>query len=455
MSAPPTIVAVSRPPGPATCGLVRTSGPASRQLLADLLAPGAPAVQPDRHLTATRLQLDHDLVLPGRAAFLPGPSTYTGEDTAEIWTVGQPAVLGRLVSRLVELGARPAEAGEFSFRAFSNGRLDLTAAEGVAATIEAESDAQLAAAGRLRRGELGAAASATVNRLADTLARLEAGIDFTDQEDVTTIETETVRHQLNLAREELTALLTHSRRWTDLTGLPQVVLAGAPSTGKSTLYNALLGRERSVVDPTAHTTRDIIVEPLTLDVPDDDSRLTCRLVDLAGLAQAPSEIDRQVQDAARQAVADADILVVVHDGRHPGHAFVDAALKATNARTVIRLHTCADLEPTHPLPFEPDLAVSAQTGRGLDALRERLASELAILNRTGSDEAIALQPRHVKALGTALASLDHTDQLLGTDPEATELLAAELRQAIDTLAGLGGATTPDDLLGRIFSRFCI
>ncbi len=303
--APDTILAVSSPPGRSARGLIRLSGPAAFAVLDELTeaqhpvsrraCPGAhaarhagtsPAAYP-RTLTPARLRPPLP-PLPVLVARFPGPHSYTGEDAAELQLPGHPALLDRVLAAAVAHGARLAEPGEFTFRAYLAARLDLTEAEGIAATIAAVSDAQLAAAGHLRTGELARFAAAHVETLGRLLALVEAGIDFTDQEDVVPIAPADLAAGVDTAHRDLQTLLGRSRAWGNTDALPRVVLLGPPSAGKSTLFNALLGRPRAVVDPRPGTTRDVLEEAMSLSPTNQDA--TRRLV--AGTLRVPGSPGR-------------------------------------------------------------------------------------------------------------------------------------------------------------------
>lgn len=475
-----TIVAVSSPPGRSPRGLIRCSGPASHDILVGLLDPASPpasprgpAPLPPRTLIACRIHIPacdraggaaSALPLPAFMAFFPAPRSYTGQDMAEVQCPGNPALLDRLVRRMTQLGGRLAEPGEFTFRAFLAGKLDLTQAEGVAATIAAVSDGQLQAAALLRQGSLGRFAHELVDALADQLALIEAGIDFTDQEDVVPVPPGTLDDRLAQVGTRLEDLLGRSRPWSALESLPRVVLVGRPSAGKSTLFNVLLGRERAVTSPLPGTTRDVLMEPLTLR----EAQGRCvevMLVDVAGLDSPQGALDRDVQAAARRAIRSADLLLHLHDaGDHPQLDTDFAAWpqdSPTAAPPVVRVRTKADLaagEAAHP--SDVGIAVSAVTGQGLDALRVAIVQRLGGRAVSVAAEALALQPRHESALRQACEHLEAARALLAPQRDArhiarAELVAGYLRQALDELAGLGGRMTPDDVIGRVFARFCI
>ncbi|MEM9753074.1 MAG: GTPase [Planctomycetota bacterium] len=435
-----TIVAVSSPPGRSARGLIRLAGPAAFEVL-DQIADTE--FLPPRRWNRCYLRSPR---LPVFVAIFSQPQSYTGGDVAEIQLPGHPALLDRVVRQALDGGARLAEPGEFTFRAYTAGRLDLTQAEGVAATINAVSDGQLAAAAHLRGGELARFSQQHVDRLGSLLALVEAGIDFVDQEDVVPIAPRTLTEALAELSKELARLLGNSRSWGSVEALPRVVLVGPPSAGKSTLFNALLGHPRAVIDADPGTTRDVLAEPLAL--PDGE----VLLLDIAGLEAADSALDRDVQRQARDAVRTADLLLVVGQG--------DAGLSnSTGPR--IYVQTKCDLDEYRPPAHDAIhgvLRVSGLTGEGLDELRRAISDRLGDRVVSIHAELLALQPRHESALREALTCLheaaDHVD------PEAhalgeIELVAGAMRQALDQLAGLGGELTPDDVIGRVFSTFCV
>lgn len=444
-----TIVAISSPPGRAPRGLVRLTGDEAERILHDLTGLR----------TATSHAL-HRARIDGRIACLVGvfrgPRSYTGQDSVELQTVGHPTLLDRIVNRCVEAGARRAGPGEFTARAHFNGRLSLVEAEGVAATIAAESDAQLRAAHMLTKGRIGRLAHAYADRLAQGLALLEAEIDFVEEEDVVAIEPVRLYNLVKELHLEVHETLERSTGAAALSATPCVVLAGPPNAGKSTLFNALLGRHRAVVRAVSGTTRDVLVEPVHLD-PADPYSPEVMLVDLAGLEPGQAGLTRSMQEAAHDAMARADLLLwlVPSDESKP---IVDppAALASIPC---VHVHTKADLlRGEHS--EDGLIQISAQTGAGIEMLRARIGAELAGATRSISADALTLLPRHEAALERTRNELQAALTMLHgmralpaiRDPE---LIAASLRGALDALAELAGDITPDDVLGRIFAGFCI
>ncbi len=449
------IAAVSSTPGRSHRGLIRVSGDDARHIMGALLEQPSQTI-PARRLTRVELKAPS---MPALMTVFEGPGSYTGQDVVELWAPGNAALLDRLLHQMLDAGARLAEPGEFTFRAFLAGKLDLTQAEGVAATISATSDSQLKAAKHLCDGELGRFARELVDDLGSHLAMVEAGIDFTDQEDVVPIGPGELDEHLARIQARLDDLLTHSRSWAQVDALPWVVLVGAPSSGKSTLFNALLKRQRAVIHPIAGTTRDVLCEPMTIcsgkGVPSE-----LMLVDIAGLDDPASVLDKQIQAAARRAIDRADLVLRVIDPTT--HRAPQPAADLPQASAVLTVHAKADLPPNASVdPTDPGtLIVSATTGQGLDALRTAIIERLGERVVNVSADMLTLQPRHESALNSAGSHLKQARSLLSDQRDArqlidVELIACHLRGALDDLAGLGGQLTPDDVIGRVFATFCV
>jgi tRNA modification GTPase len=464
------IVAVSSPPGRSCRGLVRLSG---RSLDALCEAVLDRRVEP-RCLTPVRLSLQREtkpgqnrqstekqgLALAALALFMPGPRTFTGEDILEIQVPGNPALLDRLVRHLIEqatqadLPLRRAEAGEFTQRAFLAGRLDLTQAEGIAATINAVTDAELAAANLLRAGRLGRWAEALMNELAGALALVESGIDFVDQADVVAIAPDALDQRLIEIERRLNELLDRSGSWADLDATPWIVLAGKPNAGKSTLFNALLGRRRAVATAIAGTTRDVLCEPWVLDQAGRSIEVV--LVDLAGLDRAVDQLDQQMQQAARTAMQRADLLIWLDEA---GDWPKDLQGLAGSGATILRVATKADRPQAQGQP-PADVAISVKNGTGMGQLKQMIAQRIRHRAASTSGQMLVLSHRHRQAAHAAADHIRSARQSLTQHPGADdldepELIASHLRLALDQLGRMGGQMTPDDVLGRIFSTFCV
>jgi len=432
------ILAVASPPGRSLRGIVRTSGPACVALLEPILL----CADLSRGARPARLLAD-GLDLACLALFSPAPRSYTGEASVELQLPGSPPLLERVIDavltsgRLRGIAARRAEPGEFTARAYLNGRMSLIEAEGVALTIAARSDAQLRAAGLLSEGRLAKMTHELAESLAQSLALVEAGIDFTDQDDVVAIAPDDLCTHLALVSKRVDAVLRHSVGSEQLEAIPWVVLAGPANAGKSTLFNALLGHRRAVVSSVAGTTRDVLTEPLTIDTPHGAAEVM--LVDLAGADSTETDLDRLMQDAAKRAIDRADLVIRCVDR---GRGGLPAPVPAPTTGGEIPVH------------------VKSLTDARLDDLRRSIAQRLADRAVSLSADALALLPRHEAALRSALRNLRDTLDLVEpargerTLPQP-ELIAAGLRMALDDLAGLAGDVTPDDILGRIFATFCV
>ena len=440
---PSTIVAIATAAGTGGIGIVRLSGPQSVQIAAALGIAGLQS----RHARYARFRdAQGEVIDDGIAVWFPAPHSFTGEEVVELQGYGSPVLLRQLVARCIALGARQARAGEFSERAFLNGKLDLAQAEAIADLIAA---GDLRAA-RAARRSLDGVFSRRVDAVSESLTRLrihvEAAIDFAD-EPLDTLGGAQVREELTRTRALLAQLLRDAERGRKLRDGLHAVLIGPPNAGKSSLLNALAGSDRAIVTDVAGTTRDTLHEAIQLD----GFELT--LVDTAGLREGGDAIEREGMRRARAELQRADLALIVLDARDP-QAARDAlgdAIDAVPRRLWIH-NKCDLLAVAGPMDADA-IAVSAVTGQGLEHLHTRLR-ELALGDGIESvDGEFSARTRHVDALHRAEQHADAAD--LELRYEQLELAAEELRLAHEALGEITGKLSADDLLGKIFSSFCI
>lgn len=434
-----TIAAIATAAGRGGIGIVRLSGPQARDIATRLCGR---ALRP-RHAHRVRLRdRDGATLDDGIALLFVAPASYTGEDVVEVQAHGSPVVLHELLEACCALGARRARAGEFSERAWENGRLDLTQAEAVADLIAAADLRAARAARRSLEGEFSQRVDALARTLLALRVQLEASIDFADEELDADGEA-ALRQRLDAARDQLAALLAAAEQGRRLRDGLHAVIVGPPNAGKSSLLNALAGSDRAIVADMPGTTRDLLQETIRVD------GIELTLVDTAGLREEGDAVEREGMRRARNELARADAALVVLDARDPetGRATVAAALEGVPE--IVWLHNKRDLLPAAAADDEAAILVSARTGEGLEALHARLRA----LAGAGGEGAFSARARHVEALRRAGGMLDEA----ATDFAAArpELVADSLRRAHDALGEISGRVLPDALLGHIFATFCI
>jgi len=443
MSHADTIVAIATAAGTGGVGVLRLSGKRCVDIAAGL---GLPALQARRAHYARFQDADGSVIDDGLALYFPGPRSFTGENVLELQGHGSPVVLRQLLARCVALGARQARPGEFSERAFLNGKLDLAQAEAIADLISAGDTRAARAARRSLDGVFSRRVDALAEQVTVLRIHIEAAIDFAD-EPIETLGGAEVREGLTAAQATLAELLRDAERGRKLRDGLHAVLIGPPNAGKSSLLNALAGSERAIVTDVAGTTRDTLQETLRID------GLELTLVDTAGLRESGDAIEREGMRRARAELQRADLALVVVDARDPkaGHAAV--ASDVAQVPRVLWIHNKSDLLDSAAVLGPEEIAVSATTGDGLSVLHERLAW----IAGAGAGESVegefSARTRHVEALHLAGEHLAAASAQLAH--EQLELAAEELRLAHDALGEITGRMTADDLLGRIFSSFCI
>jgi tRNA modification GTPase len=439
-----TIAAIATAHGRAGIGVVRVSGPEVPALMRAILG-GEPA--PRHAELADFLDASGGAIDRGVALYFPAPHSYTGEHVLELQGHGGPAVLRLLMARCFELGARPAEPGEFTRRAFLNGKLDLAQAESVADLIDASSVAAARGAMRSLAGEFSARVNALRDALIDLRALVEASLDF-PEEDVDFLEKARARERLLRVHEAVGTLYHTAMRGNLLREGARVVLLGRPNVGKSSLMNVLAGEEVAIVTEVPGTTRDALRRELVIE------GVPIHVVDTAGLRDTEDTVERIGVERSWREIGQADIALHVVDSLD-GDLGVDPkiASQIPDMAKKIRIINKIDLlgVPAGRAVGDggEDVFVSAKTGEGIEHLRA------ALLDAAGwqvTEEApFMARERHLAALRAALAALERASAC----SERHELFAEELRQAQQALAAITGEVTADDLLGEIFSRFCI
>ena len=444
MNAPTdTIAAIASAPGMAGVGVVRVSGPAVPAIATALL--GRMPTPRHAHFTAFRngagALIDRGLLL-----HFPAPASYTGEHVLELQGHGSAVLLDLLLRRCCELGARLARAGEFTERAFLNGKFDLAQAEAVADLIAARSQAAARAALQSMEGVFSRKVESLLQALIALRVHIEAAIDFPEEE-IDFLADPAIAAQLDALRAELAGLLREAQRGVRLNDGLKVAIVGRPNAGKSSLLNALAGSDRAIVTPVAGTTRDVLREHLDLD------GIALELADTAGLRDTDDEVEREGVRRAHGELQRADVALLVTDAEH---AEADQRFFANLPARVERLVMInkIDLDQAPARSGQRNgtrwLWASAKTGAGLDALRKALR----LLAGAGGEGSFSARRRHVLALETVRDHLDRTATVLATT-RAGELAAEELRHAQQALGEITGSYSSDDLLGAIFSSFCI
>ena len=440
-----TIVAVATAPGPGAVGVVRISGPDARRQATHIVGP-----LPSPRLAALRTFRDANrgVIDRGLVLFFAGPASYTGEDLIEFHTHGSPLLLARLVRTLLAVGARHARPGEFTERAFLNGKLDLVQAEAVADLIAAGTEQALSAANRALAGDFSRTVAAIRAQLLELRARLEAIIDFADEEDVQTgAALQTLASSAQKLGDAIANLLATAQQGQMLGRSHRVVICGRPNAGKSTLMNALCGSERAIVTATPGTTRDVLTAELEIE------GLVLTVADTAGLRDTDELIEREGIRRAHDEIANADLVLLVYEAGERCPEASEIFGKEPSA-PVIRVRNKIDLlgEVAGELSegAMAEVALAARDRSGLEVLRERIRDTLGL--KPLVDTPLIARERHLAALRDAMSELRFEGDSFALD---LVLSAERLRRAHRALGELVGEFTSEDLLGEIFGRFCI
>ncbi len=438
-----TIVAAATPPGVGGIGIVRVSGPDTEQIARRVLGS---LPEPRTATYRTFKDAEGAALDAGIALYFPAPASFTGESVLELHGHGGPVVVATLLDGIVALGARLAEPGEFSRRAFLNGKLDLVQAEAIADLI----DSGTAQAARAALRSLSGAFSQTVTALAEQLTRLrmyvEAAIDFPEEE-IDFLSDKALLDRLEACDRAFAGLLADARVGRVLRDGLRVVIVGKPNAGKSSLMNLLSGEDTAIVTEVAGTTRDVLREQINID------GLAVELVDTAGIRDNPDRIEAEGIRRARKALENADAVLWIQDAREPRVDTPDEELPQGVPVVLVRNKIdLTDALAGQNADEENVIYVSAKTGAGVDALERRIR-QLAGYRDLG-EGAFTARRRHIDALKRAHAHFVSGRDALET-ARAGELLAEELRLSQIALGEITGAVSSDDLLGKIFADFCI
>jgi tRNA modification GTPase len=443
-----TIAALATPTGTAALAVLRISGTDTGRLARDLCGETPPPRVARRADYCDRAGGLVDDVL---VTFFQGPASYTGEDVLEISCHGNPFIAQRILEDLLARGCRAAAPGEFTQRAFLQGRMDLSQAEAVMDLIHARSERALAAANQQLRGALGRHMTVLVDGLLGVLARIEAYIDFPEEdlpaEDRALVQAEIARLLLETSR-----LLATNRYGEVLREGLKTVILGEPNAGKSMLLNRLLGRERALVSPEPGTTRDYLEERIII------GPHSLRLIDTAGLNPTPAPLEQRGIELSLELAREADLIVLVFDGSRPASVFPPEIMAGlTPERTLVVANKC-DL-PTLPENYNHFkqfelVIISALTGEGLEQLRDALVRRAEVLAISVGAELIAINARHAEALERAKIGLAEAQAKLATSG-ASELVASDLRGALAAYGEIAGKIDNERMLDQLFASFCI
>lgn len=443
-----TIVAVATPAGTSALAVVRVSGPASTELARDIFG-GTPLPRSARH--ADYRERNGALVDDVLYTFFKGPNSFTGEDSLEISCHGNPFIAQKILEDLLARGGRMAEPGEFTKRAFLHGKMDLGQAEAVIDLIHARSERALAAANQQLRGSLSRKMGELIEEVLGILARIEAYIDF-PEEDLPPEEKKHVSDSLSHVGQETNRLLATSHYGAMLRDGIKTVIVGEPNVGKSSILNRLVGSERAIVSPEPGTTRDFIEDRITV------GGHWLRIVDTAGINPSPAPLEKLGIKKSLENADAADLLLVVLDATKQPPVSIAEILPISLGDRALLILNKVDLVDRSQLPEQlfglPAIHVSTLTGGGWENLLGAIEAKADSFRSESGGELIAISARHAHALQTAKACLsDAAEKLSGGAP--SELLASDLRGALDAFGEISGKVDNEEMLDRLFATFCI
>jgi tRNA modification GTPase len=451
-----TIVALSTPPGRSGIGVIRISGEHSLGILRTLLS--AESYNPTPNVLSLQSVVDPisgDTLDEALVCFFKAPHSFTGEDVVELHCHGSPVLLRVVIDLILQLGARLADPGEFTLRAVTNGRLRLTEAEAIRDLIDAQTDAALRQATRQLKGELSNRLRPAKEKLLEIIVQLESSLEFVE-DDLPALASQEIREFLQNLQQDLSRLRSTFSTGRLLRNGLRVALVGRPNVGKSSLFNSLVGHGRAIVTGIAGTTRDTLTEAIGID------GVPVILIDTAGIRSSNDEIESIGVERARQEAADADLLIVVIDGSEPLHDEDRSVIdEVSDVRHVVALNK-SDLPTFSSITFNGQgmgsncsavVSVSAKSEAGLATLRAAILSPFA--NGSARSEGVLItNARHHDLLVRSIEVIASSEQLLG-EHASEEIVLVGLHNALRYLGEITGETTTEEILGQIFSTFCI
>jgi len=437
-----TIAAIATPSGRGGVGIIRISGPSVRDMAVDILGSLPPPFKASHRLFK---DADQETLDDGVAIFFPSPNSFTGEDVLELQGHGGQIVLDMVLKRCLELGSRIAKPGEFSERAFLNDKLDLTQAEAIADLIDSGSEQAARSALRSLQGEFSSSIDSLLIKMIEMRVYVEAALDFPEEE-IDFLADKKVLERLQAIKDQLTEITYKAKQGSLLRSGLNLVIIGEPNAGKSSLLNALSGNDTAIVTDIAGTTRDVLHESINLD------GMPLHLVDTAGLRESDDPVEKIGIERAWKAVEKADIALLLLGDTHLSTKSDEIVKKLPDSLPLLIVQNKIDLNSKDAGKDGDMINISAKYILGIDILKEELKQRMGYQN---NNEGIFIaRRRHLQALERTQEFVDNAEMQL-TEFNAGELMAEELRLAQDELSQITGKFTSDDLLGEIFSSFCI